>query len=306
MVAGHATSLAVLGADGRLVPGVSVDLGNGLLVTTDRTGRAFFNAPASVDVLLARISGISAVALVDAAAPQDADEKLAFAPAVQLHEPFSICGGGFAGDADANRVNIGGEPALVLAASPECLAVLAGVKAVPGAADISIRVPDEQPTRQWSAHVALVSLAFVPPDPPLRPGEKGQLFVFAQGVEQPLRIAVGNGAPRVLQFVRGDAQELVTSGGPQNNAAIEVRAIRSGDFSFHARLLSEPDADAARRYLEAAAHLAPKDEEREIEKLAGRLGRAPLQKLRRSLERILAAAPAGDFRALLAAADTSL
>ena len=42
------------------------------------------------------------------------------APVVSQVDRFSVCGGGFRGDVDANHVNINGERAFVLASSPEC------------------------------------------------------------------------------------------------------------------------------------------------------------------------------------------
>src|SRR5271166_4292735 len=45
LVAGQPATLAVLGVDHRLAEGITVDLGKGQRVKTDRTGRAFFTTP---------------------------------------------------------------------------------------------------------------------------------------------------------------------------------------------------------------------------------------------------------------------
>src|SRR5271155_5516356 len=66
LVAGKMATLAVLGVDGRLADGIAVDLGKGQHVKTDKTGRAFFSAPADVPVLIASAAGDSAAALIDA------------------------------------------------------------------------------------------------------------------------------------------------------------------------------------------------------------------------------------------------
>ena len=65
LMAGHPATLAVLGVDGKLASNVTVDLGKGQTVKTDRTGRAFFTVPATGDYLLAKASGASVAALID-------------------------------------------------------------------------------------------------------------------------------------------------------------------------------------------------------------------------------------------------
>ena len=85
--------------------------------------------------------------------------------------------------------------------------------------------------------LTLVSLEFAPPSPPLQPGKKSFLAVNARGSDQPLRLVIENETPGVLAFRHGDSQELRTTGGAENVAEVEVQAIRSGDFSFHARVL---------------------------------------------------------------------
>lgn len=308
VVAGQQATLAVLGADGKLASGVTVELENNPRVRTDRTGRGFFqvSSAGSGGVLLATVSSDSAAALEDSAPPADASQALAIAIAlvVSVRDYFSVCGSGFAGDADANRVNINGAPALVLAASPECLVVLPGADAAPGPATISVEAAGQKRT----AATSLVSLAFESPDPALLPDQKGHLIVRVLGSELPLRIVVENKTPGVLRFLRGDEQELVTRGGSQNLAWIEVQAIRSGDFSLRTRIEPQPDAEAARQYLQAAAPLAPQNLTRELHKLAGKLAHHPrdFRPLRRKLDEILAATPPGDFQTLLRAARAAL
>ena len=68
LMAGHPATLAVLGVDGKLAAGVTVTLGDGQTLTTDRTGRAVFTVPASGDYLLAKGAGASVAALIDPAA----------------------------------------------------------------------------------------------------------------------------------------------------------------------------------------------------------------------------------------------
>ncbi len=304
VMAGHPATLAVLDVNGMLAPGVSVDLGGGQIVTTDRTGRALFDAPATGEYVLGKSSGASVATLIDPAAGASEPSGTTLPPVVSVHDRFWICGAGLRGDADSNRVEINGHTALVMAASPICLIALPPPDANPGPAVVSI----EAPGVRVNANTTLVSLKFVAPEPALKPGEKGQLLVRAQGASEKLRIVVRNGAPEVLRFVRGDLQELVTSGGAQNSARVAVQAIKSGSFSFVASLLSSADATSAERYLRAAVQIAPQESKREVEHLADRLERNPrdIEKVRAELDRIASRAAAGDFRALLDAARSEL
>lgn len=304
IVAGRPATLAVLGVDGRLASGIGVDLGDGQRIKTDNTGRSLFAVPSSGDVLFARASGASTVALVDAVAPPDDQHSAVVAPIVSLRDRFSICGAGLRSDADANRVRINGEPALVLAASPECLVILPGPKTPPGPAQISV----ETPSTQWTAATTLVSLQFDTPKPPWEPSRKSQLDVRVLGTEDRLDIIVENATPGVLKFTKGDRQELLTSGGPHNSASVTIETIRSGDFSFHARLAPAPDVAASQRYIRAAASLAPEDLQHEVQMLASELSRHPrnLEKVRRRLDEILDITISSDFRTLLESARNAL
>jgi len=303
-MAGHPATLAVLGVDGKLAPDVTVDLGNGQSVTTDRTGRALFTAPPTGDYLLAKASGASVAALVDPAAGASEPHATALPAVVSVRDRFWICGAGLRGDADANSVTINGQPAIVLAASPICLVALPGPKAEPGRASLSI----EAPGVKWSATTTIVSLEFEAPNPALKPGQKGQLKIHVRGSNQKLGIVVQNQTPDVLRFPRGDLQALLTSGGAENVTGLRVQAVTSGDFSFRARLVPAADAAAAERYLLAAEPLAPKELQREILDMADRLEHHPrnAQTVRARLQKIVRNTMTGDFRTLLEAAQSAL
>jgi hypothetical protein len=304
LVAGQPATLAVFGADGKLASGVTVEVGKDQRIATDTTGRATFTAPADGSVAIAKASGRSAAALMDPESPGGDSQAFTVASVISLKDSFSICGGRFRGEADANRVKINEERALILAASPECLMVLPGPKATPGPAVISVQTGEAH----WRAATTVVSLEFEPPQPALLPDKKSRLVVRADGTDQPLEIVAENQTPGVLGFLRGDAQRLRTSGGARNIASIEVQAIRSGDFSFHARLVPPPDVANAERYLRAAAPLAPRELERRLIGLAERIARHPrdAEKVRRELERIISATIAGDLRTLLESANAAL
>jgi hypothetical protein len=302
VVAGRPATLAALGVDGRLASGVKIEVG-GQELTTDRTGRALFSAPASAGYVLARASGASFATLVDPPAG-DLSPSIAVRPLISLHDQFSICGSALSGDADGNLVKINGQLSLVLAASPECIVVLPGPKVAAGPATISVTTD----SAQFTAKTAIALLSFEAPNPALLPGKRGDLLVRVQGSEQRLRLVVENETPGVLRFLRGETQQVVTSGGASNTAAIKVQAVASGTFSFHARVIGAPDAGVARRYLQAAELLAPKDSQRDIQKLINRLDRHPQdsQQVAVALDQIRSATIAGDLRTLLDAARDAL
>jgi hypothetical protein len=307
LVAGQPATLAVLGVDGRLADGITVQVGLDQQVKTDKTGRAFFTAPRNTSVVIATASGNSAAALVDSEGPSPRPGPIVgpiVAPIVSQLDEFPICGGGYRGDVDADRVALNGETAFVLAASPECLVILASPRAIPGPAKISIETPDAQ----WAATSTLVSLHFDPPLPPLIPENRSKLVLHVQGSDQALRVSVENNTPGVLRFLQGDRQALLTSGGPRNSAQIEVKAIRTGDFFFHARILAAPDPEPARRYLIAAESIAPQDFQHVTKTLADRLTHHShdTQKVERELNDVIATTMAGDYRTLLAAAASAL
>jgi hypothetical protein len=307
VVSGQPATLAILSADGRLASNVAVAVGR-QSVKTDVTGRASFTVPSDASVIVARSSGVSAAALVDPAPPSGSSPVSAkgiMAPAViSQRDRFSICGGNFRGDADANPVQIGDVPAPVLAASPECLVALPDPKTKVGTATISVGTAEAR----WTTTTTVVSLEFEPPNPPLAVQMKSSLAVHVAGSDSPLSIVVKNETPGVLRFLQGDTQGLRTSGGSPNVGEVEAQAIRSGDFSFRAQLARAPDPGSAQRYLEAAESLAPDNSRRRVERLAKTLVKNPggAGKVRRELDTMIAAKAAGDFRTILEAARAAL
>jgi hypothetical protein len=305
VVAGKPAMLAVLGADGKLLPDIAVDVA-GMRVSTDATGRAYFTAPPMGRFLIAKASGFSAATLMDL--PTDAPTKGAtVAPEVTaIREPFSICGSGFGGTPEAAHVRINGDPALVLAASPVCLSVLAGAHAKPGPATISIASTVE-PGQQWTATTTLVALDPGFSEANVVPGQKARITVHVTGSEKRLRVAVENQSPGVLRFPGKDIQEVLTTGGPENTAQLETQTIRSGDFSFTAKLLSPPDESLAITYLEGAGPIAPDAVRKALDQLIKDLGRRhDLDAARRRLDQLISLVMPGDFRTLLLAARQAL
>jgi hypothetical protein len=304
VMAGHPATLAVFGVDGKLAAGVTVTLNDGQTLTTDHTGRATFSVPATGDYLLVKGSGASVAALIDPAAGSSEPNETTAPPVISLHDRFWVCTEGLRGDADADSVSIRGEAALVIAASPQCLVALPSSKATPGPAAISIDAPGTHAT----VKATLVALEFDAPQPALLPGKKSRLDVLVRGSEQKLALVVDNVTPGVLKFLRGDSQEVVTRGGPQNEASLDVQAIRAGDYSFRARLIPAPDVAIAQRYLLAAAQLAREDSRSDIRGYAKRIARHPrdVAIVRAQVGDLMMQTLAGDCRTLLNAAWESL
>src|ERR1700735_52355 len=304
LVAGKIATLAVLGVDGRLAEGITVVLGDTLRVKTDKTGRANFTTPSGVKVIIANGSGNSAAALVDAAEPSVEKKALIVSPVVSLVDQFSVCGGHFLEQVDANRVTLNDERAFVLAASPECLVVLATPRALPGPAKIAI----ENSSGRWETSTTLVSLHFDPPIPALVPEKKSKLSLHVQGSDQPLHVLVENRTPGVIRFLRGDTQNLLTTGGEENSGEVSILAVSAGDYSFHARILPAPAPVSALRYLLAAEPLAPKEWKSRINNYAREIERHPgdAAKIARELQVVASGTIAGDFKTLLEAARSAL
>lgn len=306
VVAGGPAMLAVLGADGRLAPGIAVEVG-GEKVITDETGRAFFTAPSDSAVLLAKASGASSAAVIDPAPQAGTHRAISVAPVVSLREPFSICGFDYLADVQASHVRINGQPALVIAASPECLSVLPGTNSAAGVAQISIASAASSGGR-WTTNTTLVALDSEFPQAKLEPGQKALLKIRVRGSSQRLRIALENQVPGVIRFPHGDAEEVDTCGGLDNFAQLDVQTMRSGDFSFDAKIMPAPDEMLAKAFLRAAVPLANRDLQRGLNHVLKEFQRHPqdFDALRRNIDGLLSDTASGDFRTVLAAARAAL
>jgi hypothetical protein len=304
LVAGQPATLAVIAADGRLLPGVAVEFSAGKKVTTDATGRAFFIAPAGPGVLRAEIPGtqIRAAAIIQPPEAPVLIELTQVPKIVSLHDRFFLRGRGFRGEADRNRVQLGGQTALVLAASPLTLVVIPGPGTAPGPAAVVVNVAGAEA----SAPLELVAVEFDAAQP-LVPKKKGSLLVRVRGTGEPMELEVQNLSPGILRFAHGDFERVLTRGGADNGAEISVKGIAAGDFSFRVRLLTPlagpPDTEDAREFLKAAREAAP-ELGRRMGMLIQRLEKRPpdADRVEGELESILAKQPGGDSRILLQAA----
>lgn len=261
MVAGAAATLAVVNTAGRMAPGAVVELSTGQKVTTDATGRALFMAPLAVGVFTAKISGQKTTALstvVDApiASAQNSTEggaaqlnqhhysgglkvepvpdEISYPQFLTIHDRFAIEGTGFNGRADGNRVLLEGQPCLVMASSPASLVVLPGLHVPVGPVGLKITVGGND---VGPLPVSLVLLEFSGPIETPNAGSQSSLVLHARGTTRPLSVEVRNGSPGVIQFPHGTVQRLMTSGGEENTAPVELKFLNAGNYTVTARLL---------------------------------------------------------------------
>jgi hypothetical protein len=306
LIAAQPATLAVLGPDGRLLPGAEVEFSGGVRLTADETGRVVFRAPRQPGVFFVKLAGGAAGASATVAAapdpPADAVQVLRLPRVIPLGEKFEVSGSGFRGEADANRVQLGDKPAAVLAASPVALVVIPPSDCTPGPAQIQIEVDGRS---SGSLPVRVVALELVLDKDRLTQGENAQLRIRVRGTEERLEVEARNLAPDVLRLRDGDVQRVTTRGGPDNEASIRVEGVRPGDYSISLRLVRSvtglPDTEACRQHLLSARAIAPEAWYPRLDRLVALLDESPQNSLRvrNELEKILGDIPPGEFGRLL-------
>jgi hypothetical protein len=246
MVAGAPATLAVLDSAGRLVPNVVVELSGGQKVTTDSTGRALFVAPGQAGKLIAKISGqeIFATSIVTSSveppvqssvdASSAGVQVLSYPHALALHDRFTIEGTGFRGAADSNHVFLSDQPCLVVASSPVSLVVLPGPRIPVGAIILRVSVAGHD---TGPIPVSAVKLEFSGPTETPDAGTEGKITLSVHGATERLAVEVRNGSPGIIQFPHGNVQRLMTSGGEENIAPVELKFLASGNYTLTARLI---------------------------------------------------------------------
>jgi len=239
LVTGERATLAVLDVNGRLTPGVNVAFSYGEKVQTDTTGRAMFVAPLNPGTIQAGIEGRSGRVSSTILAPLNmpsALEVVTEAPRVaSVSDRFELAGHGFCGDADANRVTIAGQSALVLASSPAFLAVLPPSELNPGPAQVKVSCG------QKSADpftIVFVSLELEASNASLAPGEHRSLAVRVRGSTAKITLEARNLSPESTELVGGDAVRATSSGGAENVAKFELVGKKRGSFTVSIRLIA--------------------------------------------------------------------
>ena len=238
IVSGERATLAVLDVNGRLTPGVDVTFSNGDRLKTDATGRALFVAPLTPGVIFGSIAGragrVSSVVLSPAEAEATGLEVTGVPRVASITDRFDVYGHGFCGDADANQVSIGGQRALVLAASPMSLVLLPPSEAEPGAASVEISCG-----KRVGAPFAMtfVELALEADASPLAYAEHRALRVKVRGSSAKLLLEARNLSPDVADLAGGNPAKQLSSGGADNAAKFEVVGKRKGSFLISIRLV---------------------------------------------------------------------
>ena len=243
LVSGERATLAVLDINGRLTPSVTVEFTNGDKFTTDATGRALFVAPLNVGKIFAGIQGrpgrVSSAIVTSAESPS-ATQEVSLVPRVaSLSDRLEIYGHGFCGDADANRVTVGGSPALVLASSPAYLAVLPPADMNSGPTQVQVSCAQKS-SRAFT--VTFVALDLDANSAPLAPGEHRLLTVRVKGSTLRVNLEARNLAPDVAELQGGVSVRTVSTGGAENVAKFELVGKQHGNFIISIRLVSPAGA----------------------------------------------------------------
>lgn len=244
LVSGERATLAVLDVNGRLTPGVTVVFSNGDKLKTDTTGRALFVAPLNTSQIYASIEGrpgrVEGAVLPPTEVPSGSQE-VSLAPRVaSLSDRFELSGHGFCGDADGNKVVIGGSPGLVLAASPAYLSVLPPQQIEPGAKVVEVSC-GARSSKAFS--IVFVALDLEANGAPLAPGEHRKLTVRVKGSTAKVVLEARNLAPEIATLEGGaPTARSASSGGAENTAVFSVTGKQKGNFVISIRLVTPASA----------------------------------------------------------------
>jgi len=238
IVSGERATLAVLDANGRLTPGVTVNFSNGDKLTTDATGRALFVAPLNSGAMFASIEGRPGRVATTILTPQEArSSSIQITAAPQLAmvtDRLEISGRGFCGEADSNQVTVAGLPALILASSQVSMVILPPGELNPGTATVKVFCGKNAAPAFQTTFVELVLEADTSP---LRPGEQRSLTVRVRGTIAKVNLEARNLATKIAELSGGPTAIQASSGGADNFARFTVVGIKQGNFLVSIRLL---------------------------------------------------------------------
>jgi len=302
-------TLAVLDAQGRPAANVQVSVGGEVTLTTDATGRAALTAPDASGVLMARLpDGTAEASATVVAAPAEApaapriDSQPHLLP---LKERFIIRGAGFRGAADENRVDLAGERAVILAASPAALVAVPNPKTNLGEAQLVVGYGEASAT---AVPVTVIAMELSADKAKGQPGETGQIHVTLRGTDSPVDFEVRARPTERIELARGNPTRGRTSGGATNSGTIAFTFRQPGEFFLEVRPVPQPlglpDTEAARRELEEARRLAPHGWSKQVDRVLELVEKHPqdVAEARDAIEKMLAKKPAGEFGQRLEAA----
>lgn len=237
MVSGERATIAVLDVNGRLTPGVTIQFSNGDKVTTDTTGRALFVAPLTSGALYASIAdrpGRVATAILPAPTEETAPRVDSAPRIASVADRFELIGAGFCGDADKNTVTIGGQPALVLASSPNALTILPPPDPPIGLAEVTIACGKQE---ALPFKLIFVGMKLEADTSPLQPGQKRTLRVDITGTPEKIQLEARNLSPEVAELESRNPARVFSSGGSDNKAEFHVTGKKHGNFLISIRLV---------------------------------------------------------------------
>jgi hypothetical protein len=239
LVSGERATLAVLDVNGRLTPGAKIVFSNGDRLTTDKTGRALFVAPLDLGTIYGSIAGRPGQVPTNILSRADNLSTTISVNSIpqiaSLTDRFEIEGRGFCGGADANQINISGEPAFILAASPTALVVLPPPTLPPGRASVDLSCAKQNGP---PLEVVFVSLELQADNSPLTPGVRRSLSVRVRGSRGQVNLEAINLAPDIAELVGGNPLRISSSGGANNQAHCEVVGLKRGSFLISIHLLT--------------------------------------------------------------------
>jgi hypothetical protein len=237
MISGERATLAVLDVNGRLTPGVTIQFSNGDKVITDTTGRALFVAPLMSGVLYASIEGRPG-RILTAILPPPAEAsapKVDLAPRIaSVVDRFDVTGSGFCGDADKNNVTINGQPALVLASSPNSLTILPPLDPPTGLVEVSVTCAKQEAA---TFKILFVALKLEADTSPLQPGQKRTLRVGVTGTQEKIQLEARNLSPDIAELEGGNPSRVFSSGEAENKVEFHVTGKKRGNFLISIRLV---------------------------------------------------------------------
>jgi hypothetical protein len=241
IVSGETATLAVLDANGRLTPGVTVNFSNGDHLVTNTTGRALFVAPLNPGVIYASIASrptrVYATILTPAEARSSSLQVSSAPRFASLADRFELSGSGFCGDSDTNTLRVAGKLALVLASSPVSLVALPPVELGPGPAMVEVACAKHSSS---SFSITFLELSLEADSSPMAPGEQRTLTVRVRGTSSNVGLEAHNLAPQVADLTGGNPSRISSTGGAENVGRFQLVGRQRGKFLISIRLLPEP------------------------------------------------------------------